>query len=110
MAGHWNIGFWHLADFFSGYPKKTYLERETDPQEFEKLDNEFCQKMTAFLNRRKEEPKSPDLADCKRKVNESVVEHLQALTVVIANPETDMDNNTGERALRGPVVGRKNFF
>ncbi|NGX58684.1 MAG: hypothetical protein K940chlam3_01592, partial [Chlamydiae bacterium] len=90
--------------------KNAYLERETNPEEFEKLDNKFCQKMTAFLNRRKEELKNPDLADCKRKVNESVVEHWQGLTVVIADPETEMDNNSAERALRGPVVGRKNFW
>ncbi len=28
----------------------------------------------------------------------------------IDHPEVPMDNNAAERALRGPVVGRKNFY
>jgi transposase len=32
------------------------------------------------------------------------------LTVFVTHPEVPMDNNTAERAERGPVVGRKNYY
>jgi transposase len=36
--------------------------------------------------------------------------HWSGLTVFVDHPDVPMDNNTAERALRGPVVGRKNFY
>ena len=32
------------------------------------------------------------------------------MTVFVEHPEVPMDNNTAERAQRGPVVGRKNYY
>jgi hypothetical protein len=32
------------------------------------------------------------------------------LTVFVEHPEVPMDNNTGKRLERGPVVGRKNYY
>jgi Transposase IS66 family len=36
--------------------------------------------------------------------------HWTGLTVFVEHPEVPMDNNTAERAERGPVVGRKNYY
>ena len=36
--------------------------------------------------------------------------HWEGLTVFWDHPEVAMDNNAAERALRGPVVGRKNYY
>ena len=36
--------------------------------------------------------------------------HWEGLTVFLDHPEVAMDNNAAERALRGPVVGRKNYY
>ena len=36
--------------------------------------------------------------------------HWDGLTVFVDAPWVPMDNNTAERDLRGPVVGRKNFY
>ena len=47
--------------------------------------------------------------DC-RKVLNSLQTHWEGLTLFIDHPEIPMDNNAAERALRGPVVGRKNFY
>ena len=44
------------------------------------------------------------------KVLESMTFHWSGLTVFVASPWVAMDNNTAERAIRGPVVGRKNFY
>ena len=52
----------------------------------------------------------PHLAEPERKVLQSMAEHWSGLTVFVDAPWVPMDNNTAERDLRGPVVGRKNFY
>jgi transposase len=44
------------------------------------------------------------------KVLQSMTVHWGGLTVFVNSPWVDMDNNTAERDIRGPVVGRKNFY
>ena len=44
------------------------------------------------------------------KVLESMTMHWNGLTVFVSSPWVAMDNNTAERDIRGPVVGRKNFY
>lgn len=44
----------------------------------------------------------------KAKVLTSLRNHWDGLTVFVERPEVAMDNNAAERALRNPVVGRKN--
>ena len=39
-----------------------------------------------------------------------MMSHWGGLTVFVASPWVAMDNNTAERDIRGPVVGRKNFY
>ena len=46
----------------------------------------------------------------QKAVIESMKKHWAGLTVFIDNPEVDMDNNISERMLRGPVLGRKNYW
>jgi transposase len=41
---------------------------------------------------------------------ESMKNHWKGLTLFVDCPEIPMDNNLAERGLRGPVVGRKNFY
>jgi transposase len=50
------------------------------------------------------------LAPACRKVLESMQTHWAGLTVFVEHPEVPMDNNAAERAERGPVVGRKNYY
>ncbi|HEY1378020.1 MAG TPA: IS66 family transposase [Gemmataceae bacterium] len=52
----------------------------------------------------------PQLHPARRKVLESLGDHWTGLTVFVEHPEVPMDNNTAERAQRGPVVGRKNYY
>ena len=52
----------------------------------------------------------PSLAPPCRKVLKSLARHWQGLTVFVDQPEVAMDNNAAERALRNPVVGRKNYY
>ncbi len=52
----------------------------------------------------------PELHQAKRKVLSSLHHHWDGLTVFVDRPEVAMDNNTAERILRNPVVGRKNDY
>jgi transposase len=56
------------------------------------------------------ELEQPELHPARRKVLESLGNHWTGLTVFVEHPEVPMDNNTAERAQRGPVVGRKNYY
>ena len=40
----------------------------------------------------------------------SLERHWEGLTIFVEHPEVAIDNNPAERALRGPVVGRKNYY
>ncbi len=51
-----------------------------------------------------------DLHPAKTKVLSSLHNHWAGLTIFVERPDVAMDNNTAERALRGPVVGRKNYY
>jgi transposase len=50
------------------------------------------------------------LHEAKRPILESLHHHWEGLTVFVGRPEVAMDNNAAERALRTPVVGRKNYY
>jgi transposase len=52
----------------------------------------------------------PQLHPARRKVLESLGNHWTGLTVFVEHPQVPMDNNAAERAERGPVVGRKNYY
>ena len=52
----------------------------------------------------------PALHRAKHKVLSSLHNHWDGLTVFVGRPEVAMDNNTAERILRNPVVGRKNYY
>lgn len=51
-----------------------------------------------------------ELQPAAAKVLQSMKSHWGGLTVFVASPWVAMDNNTAERDIRGPVVGRKNFY
>ncbi len=39
-----------------------------------------------------------------------MLKHWKGLTLFLKDPRIPLDNNAAERILRGPVVGRKNFY
>jgi len=52
----------------------------------------------------------PALHTAARKRLESLVNHWPGLLLFVDHPWVPMDNNTAERTVRGPVVGRKNYY
>ena len=84
----------------------------------------FTQQPSAFVERHREletqlsqmqarceaHLQEPELHPAKHKVLSSLHNHWDGLTVFVGRPEVAMDNNTAERILRTPVVGRKNYY
>lgn len=53
---------------------------------------------------------APTLREPCRKVLTSLHAHWPGLTLFVADPRIPLDNNISERRLRGPAVGRKNYY
>jgi transposase len=86
------------------------LNVRADAAAFATADSALREAVTAFGTRGVTELEQPELHPARRKVLESLGNHWTGLTVFVEHPEVPMDNNTAERAQRGPVVGRKNYY
>jgi transposase len=86
------------------------LELREDSEGFEQRDRDLRQAVDALAAQAEQELQEPSLHVARRQVLESLGEHWTGLTVFVEHPEVPMDNNTAERAERGPVVGRKNYY
>jgi transposase len=86
------------------------LAAREEPYEFAVADDELRTAVTALQEQGEAELAQADVPPARRKVLESLGNHWTGLTVFVEHPEVPMDNNTAERAARGPVVGRKNYY
>ncbi len=85
------------------------LEALGEPEEFAQKDALVRQQVKGMAQQRQQELADPKLHPARKRVLESLHEHWGGLTVFVEHPEVPLDNNQAERALRGPVVGRKNY-
>jgi transposase len=83
---------------------------QEEPATFVVADVRLRAAVTAFGAQGESELADPELHPARHKVLESLGNHWTGLTVFVEHPEVPMDNNTAERAQRGPVVGRKNYY
>jgi transposase len=86
------------------------LELREDSEAFEQRDRDLRAAVAAMAAQAEQERQDPDLPPARRKVLEGMEGYWPGLTVFVEHPEVPMDNNTAERAERGPVVGRKNYY
>jgi transposase len=86
------------------------LKVRADAAIFATADGALRAGVAAFGARGETELGEPGLHPARKKVLESLGNHWTGLTVFVEHPEVPMDNNTAERAHRGPVVGRKNYY
>ena len=85
---------------------------------FKEQHEKLVEKMGAIALERDEfiashNPVDPDLdllTKVKYKILISLKNHWEGLSVFIDHPEVPMDNNPGEKSIRNPVTGRKNFY
>jgi transposase len=80
-----------------------------EPAAFASADARLREAVTALGAQGESELAGP-LHPARQQVLESLGNHWTGLTVFVEHPEVPMDNNTAERAERGPVVGRKNYY
>lgn len=92
---------------------KTNQERREALQDralFSVKDKQVRQLVEGMAQVRDKELAEPRTPEARRKVLESMKEHWDGLVVFVKHPSVPMDNNQAERDLRGPVVGRKNYY
>jgi transposase len=80
------------------------------PYEYAEADYELRAAVAAMQQQGEAELAEEALHPARRRVLESLGDHWTGLTVFVEHPEVPLDNNTAERAQRGPVVGRKNYY
>jgi transposase len=81
-----------------------------EPRAFAAADGQLRAAVAALAQACADEQAQATLPAACRKVLESMSAHWAGLTVFVEHPEVPMDNNAAERAERGPVVGRKNYY
>jgi len=95
--------------------KRSILQQSTS---FNALHEKLVEKTELMANERDafikahkpDNPNSTLLSNVKFKILESLRNHWDGLRVFVEHPEVPMDNNPGEKSIRNPVTGRKNFY
>jgi len=82
---------------------------------FKKQHEKLVGKMEAIAQERdalreEYEAETDLLSEVKYKILISLQNHWKGLSVFVDHPEVPMDNNKGERSIRNPITGRKNFY
>jgi transposase len=88
--------------------QRTSFAKES--KEFVKHDKKLRQLVEGFFKEVSKQLEEKELSSHRKKVLQSLENHRKGLIVFVDYPEISMDNNTAERRLRGPVVGRKNYY
>ncbi len=88
----------------------TRLKTGVDSPERVAAQHDLEQALLQMAMRCASEVANHELFPPAAKVLESMTLHWSGLTVFVNSPWVDMDNNMAERDIRGPVVGRKNFY
>jgi len=97
-----------IAQLFDLNEARLEVRHQATP--FAQADQRLRTQLAAFAQERDAQLQQPDLHPAARKALTSLQNHWSGLTVFVDHPEVPMDNNASERAHRGPVVGRKNFY
>jgi len=74
---------------------------------FHEKDNELKKAISDMKKEFAEQLADTNLLPSAKKLLKSLNKHWGGLTIFVDRPEIPMDNNTAERGLRNPVVGRK---
>jgi transposase len=90
---------WQLASF-----------KEQHEKLVEKMDAIAEERDVFIETHNPDDPDSDLLSNVKYKILTSLQNHWEGLSVFVDHPEVPMDNNKGERSIRNPVTGRKNFY
>ena len=82
----------------------------SDTVEFAAADAKLRRHVAEMAARRDSELADDKLREPCRKALVSLTEHWGGLTLFVDDPRIPLDNNYGERLIRNPAVGRKNYY
>jgi transposase len=86
------------------------LQHSVGTREFTAADAQLRQHANAMAEQRDRELAGDKLREPCRKALASLKEHYSGLTLFVDDPCVPLDNNYGERLIRNPAVGRKNYY
>ena len=86
------------------------LAHPVGSEAFAAAQSALRQALTAMKTQADTELADPKLRPPCRKVLESLQEHWPGLTRFVEDLRIPLDNNAAERKVRGPAVGRKNYY
>jgi transposase len=86
------------------------LGHPAESDAFAAADARLRKNLTTMQTQAAAELADPKLRHPCRKVLDSLQEHWTGLTRFVDDHRIPMDNNASERKLRGPAVGRKNYY
>jgi transposase len=86
------------------------LSCEGRTPEFARHDAALREAIDAMHRQATDELAQPKLREPCRKALASLLDHWSGLTLFVDDPMIPMDNNASERTVRGPAMGRKNYF
>ena len=84
------------------------LERQT--RAFKAAQRKLGKAVKRLFEDAEEELASLPDEDRRAKLLRSLLHHREGLCVFVDHPQVPMDNNAGERAIRGPAIGRRLSF
>src|SRR5664279_5638642 len=90
--------------------RDTFRESTPDSADFTAADVELRQTVAAMQAQADAELADPKLPTPCRKVLTSLQEHWSGLTRFLDDRRIPLDNNASERRVRGPALGRKNYY
>lgn len=86
------------------------LRLAAPPEEFDIHNAKLKTAVAEFERQAKRNAKRPGMHEEASLVFRSIARHWQGLTVFVRMPAIPMDNNASERAIRGPICGRKAYY
>ena len=86
------------------------LKHSAGSAEFGRYDHGLREAIQSMQSQAVEELADEKLRAPCRKVLESLLAHWTGLTLFVDDPRIPMDNNASERKIRGPALGRKNYY
>ena len=111
---HEQLRYWReawvarIADLYLAHRAMAAAEVATD--QYTTAQAQFEQALTAIDTARRDQMRSPGLHPAAKKVLATLDREWDGLARHRDFPDLDLDNNKSERALRTPVVGRKNYY
>ena len=86
------------------------LLHESETDQFALHDAALREAIDAMHQQAADELAQPKLREPCRKALASLLDHWAGLTLFVDDPRIPMDNNASERMVRGPAMGRKNYY